>query len=261
MNCIRKIISSECSFSQFWNVSKFIEICRKCIGRIIWSNAVLLEMCFDRNCTLSVDNGMSDWGNFCRRTKIDSPAFSILLFTWFKTGKEDRCDKDEILRLPNPPIIPLGRRFPLPLIGGITNHPPRPSSPPNLFTLCPWIPHPQVPHPWPPTHPNPLLTLLTSPKAVWPQTLYSQNILYTFVSCCSICTYVSFDRSPISSHPWRVRRCFYSFSSLLRPPITLITAPLPLYLMISHWSKLSKMKMRMWVWKFEAVFKWRRSAV
>ena len=111
MNCIRKIISSECSFSQFWNVSKFIEICWKCIGRIIWSNAVLLEMCFDRNCTLSVDNRMSDWGNFCRRTKIDSPAFSISLIHFFKTGEEDRCDKDEILRLPRPPIIPLGRRF------------------------------------------------------------------------------------------------------------------------------------------------------
>ena len=164
-----------------------------------------------------------------------------------------------------PQLSLLGGGSPLPLIGGITNHPPRPSSPPNLFTLCPWIPHPQVPHPWPPTHPNPLHILLTSPKAVWPLTLYSQNTLFLthllFVSCCSICAYVSFDRSPIPTHPCRVRRCFYSFSSLLRPPITLITAPLPLYLMISHWSKLLEMKMRTWVWKVEAVFKWRHSAV
>ena len=146
---------------------------------------------------------------------------------------------------------------------------------------CPWLVASPTTHPGPHPHPTsspsvpeslPLKSLIRDHRLIpihcspsWPLTPYSQNTLFLthllFVSCCSICAYVSFDRSPIPTYPCRVRGCFYSSSSLPRPPITLITAPLPLYLMISPGSKLSEMKMRTWVWKVEAVFKWRRSAV
>ena len=63
-------------------------------------------MCFDRNCTLSVDNGMSDWGNFCRRTKIDSPAFSILLIHVFQNWRGRQMWQGwniEVTKAPNYP--------------------------------------------------------------------------------------------------------------------------------------------------------------
>ena len=172
--------------------------------------------------------------------------FNISLYSlFFKTGEEGRCDKDEIVRLPRPPIIPLGRRF-SPALDWWHHQPPTqaliPTQPLHPLSLNPTPSSPSsatakssqsIAHP---------LDLPQSSQTT--NTVFTEySFLNTFVSCCSI--YVSFDRSLILTHPMRVRRCFYSFSSLLRPPITLITAPLPPYLMISHWSKLSEMKMRM----------------
>ena len=129
-------------------------------------------MCFDRNCTLSVDNRMSDWGNFCRRTKIDSPAFSILLIHVFQNWRGRQMWQGWNIEVTKAPNYPSWEEVPpCPwLVASPTTHPgphPHPTSSPSVpesLTLKSLIRDRQ------------LIPIHCSPS--WPLTPYSQNTLF-----------------------------------------------------------------------------------
>ena len=115
------------------------------IERIISSNAGL-ENCILMGGRAALCWQWNEWlGKLLQKDKNRfAGLFNISLYSlFFKTGEEDRCDKDEILRLPRPPIIPLGRRFP-PALDWWHHQPPTqaliPTQPLHLLSLNPSSP-------------------------------------------------------------------------------------------------------------------------